>query len=924
MRPLFRVTSVLGIFTLAVVGPAWAQIQTGSILVRARDLQGAALPGASVTISSPVLITSRTAVTGDDGGQRFPALAPGTYTVRVELSGFQTVVREGIIVNTSATSTVDVTLALAGLQDSVTVRGESPTVDTTSTNVSTLISSDLLQRTPGGRDIWNLLEYKTPGLVSSRIDVGGSESGLQAGFVAKGTPHAQNTQAINGVNVSDPEASGFADFYYDYDSFEEVQVSTGAHPIEVGTPGVYVNMVTKSATDQWMGEGSFYFQNDRTQGNNIDSDLASKGIKKAGFDYLSDFTGQAGGPLVRNRLRLFTSWRDWRVHRFVAGFVDTSGTPVVESTDMFSGLVNATWQAATNHRFTAFVTRQYYDKPQRGASAQNTPLSNWKEDDVFDIYQGSWNGVLGDNVFADARFSGVDVFFPLFIKEEARSKGLQSTLEASTGVRTGSNNLEFIFDRHRFQANGGISYFKDRFAGARHELRVGYDISHSPNRFRANAIDEVNLTLLNGNPLTVLRWNTPIDVKRNMDVYAFFVGDTITSRRLTITPGLRVERTRGYLPAQASPPSRWFPDAKRQFDEIGDIPVWTNLAPRIGLVYDVTGDGKTAVKANYARYNYQVSTGLPNAVNANGLGGQVFRWTDANGDRQYQAGEEGAFLGGFGGLLTSLDPDIKQPYTDEMTFGVEREVLENFRLSAIFTYRQDRNLIGSENTGAQWIPTAVSDSLTGQTITVFEQDRSTFASNRFLVRNSDSLNMFYRGVDLVAQKRFSNRWQMLTSYTFSRSVQNQVADLFGIGQPSIDPNSRVNADGPTFWDRPHIFKTSATYALPFGVNVSGNFRAQSGQPFSRQITVRLAQGPVSVNAEPRGAQRYPRVVTLDLRASRIFQWGERRRLELMADVYNVTNENTVLNQIELTGPRFLFPSQILAPRVVRVGLKIEL
>jgi len=422
----------------------------------------------------------------------------------------------------------------------------------------------------------------------------------------------------------------------------------------------------------------------------------------------------------------------------------------------------------------------------------------------------------------------------------------------------------------------------------------------------------------------VLRWNTPIDVNRNMDVYAFFVGDTITARRLTLTPGIRLERTQGYLPAQASPPSRWFPAATRQFNEIRDVPNWTNLAPRVGLVYDATGDGRTAIKANYARYNHQVSTGLANAVNPNGLGGQVFRWSDANGDRAYQAGEEGAFLGGFGGLLTSLDPKIEQPYTDELTFGVEREVLENFRLSAIFTYRQDKNQIGTENTGARWIPTPVTDPLTNRVVTVFEQDRSTFAANRFLIRNSGSLNMFYRGVDLVAQKRFSNRWQMLTSYTFSRSVQNQVADLFGIGQPSIDPNSRVNAEGPTFWDRPHIFKTSATYAGPFGVNVSGNFRAQSGQPFSRQITARLAQGAVSINAEPRGSQRYPKVMTLDLRASRAFRRGARRMFEVMVDAYNLTNENTVLGQVELTGARYLFPTQILAPRVIRLGVRVEL
>jgi hypothetical protein len=186
----------------------------------------------------------------------------------------------------------------------VTVVGRSPTVDVTSAKESVNITREVLQNVPGGRDIWNLLEYKTPGLVSSRIDVGGSESGLQAGFVAKGTPHAQNTQALNGVNVTDPEAIGFADFYYDYDSFEEVQVITAALPVEVGTPGVYVNMVTRRGTDRLQGQVAGYYQGDKRilglnlQSNNVTPELAAKGVKKTGFKFLEDATLQLGGPLI--------------------------------------------------------------------------------------------------------------------------------------------------------------------------------------------------------------------------------------------------------------------------------------------------------------------------------------------------------------------------------------------------------------------------------------------------------------------------------------------------------------------------------------------------------------------------------------------------------------------------------------------------
>src|SRR5262245_5881006 len=173
---------------VGLAGPALAQIQTGSILVRAADEQGAVVPGVSITISSPVLVAgSMTGVTDAGGAYRFPSLVPGTYTVKVELSGFATITRESIVVLVGQTTPVDFSMKVATLAENVTVTGASPTVDTTSANVNVNLSEQLLQGTPGGRDIWALLEAKVPGLVMSRPDVGGTSGGLQGTFSARGT-----------------------------------------------------------------------------------------------------------------------------------------------------------------------------------------------------------------------------------------------------------------------------------------------------------------------------------------------------------------------------------------------------------------------------------------------------------------------------------------------------------------------------------------------------------------------------------------------------------------------------------------------------------------------------------------------------------------------------------------------------------------
>ncbi len=920
VRPGFLALTIF----LISVSTLFAQSQTGSILVRVVDPDNQPLPGVKVTIASPALVAGQVAgVTDQTGRYRFPAVPPGVYTVTFELSGFSKLVRENIAVRVGQTTNLDVQLQLVKGKEEITVSGASPVVNVTETKVATNISSSILHNVPGGRDIWSLLEYKAPSLVSSNTDVGGSESGLQAGFVARGTPPSQNTQALNGVNVTDPEAIGFADFYYDYGSFEEVQVVTASHDVEVATPGVYVNMVTKRGGDRLSAWLSAYYQSEETQSDNVTEELRAQGVEKTGFDFLEDFSAQFGGPLLSDRLRFFTSGRIWRIHRFVPGFVDDAGNPVVESTDIPSILFNVTWQVHPKHTIDLFYTRQWYDKPQRGASALNTPLSNWKEDDTFDIYQVAWNATFTDDLFLEARASFVDIFFPLFIKEEAKRLGNQSVTELTTGKVTGANTLELIFNRHRLQSKVVLNYFNDDLFGVRHEFKLGWDFSYNPNSVDVSALDDVNLFTFNGLPAFVILFNTPVNIKRNTQFNALFASDKIFIGRLAIDVGARLENVKGWLPDQSSPAGTFAP--ARSFSSL-DVINWTNISPRFGFSFDLTGDGRTAFKAAVARYYHQISTGIPDEVNPNGLAGEFRIWNDLNGDMKFEPGEEGPLLSTFGGVFTEIDPDIKQPYTDELVLSLEREIVENLRASATLTLRRDRRLLGTENIAAIWNPVQVEDPETGNLITVFDRDPSTLGNDRFLLRNAPELNQNYVGLELVVEKRFSHRWQMLASLTFSKTEQDIAATgfaIFGIGARSVDPNDRVNAKGRPFWDRPVIFKLSGSYILPYNITLAGNIRVQSGKPFNRLLNVPLTQGVVTVFAEPPGTNRHDTIFTLDLRLAKTFRIANQYYLDLMIDGYNLTNENTVLDAIELTGPAFGTPTAILAPRIFRFGARFR-
>src|SRR4029453_18685452 len=198
------------------------------------------------------------------------------------------------------TTPLDLTMKVATLAESVTVTGTSPVVDTTSANTAVNLSEQLLQGTPGGRDIWALVEYKVPSLLITRPDVGGTSGGLQGTYNARGTNSSQNSQYLNGINVGDPAAIGAAGYYYDFDAFEDIQVSTGAHDITVPTSGVFLNMVTKSGGDQGHGRTTFSWLGDAPQPQNIDDNLLRYGFRPEtnSVDFVSDINVSAGGPVT--------------------------------------------------------------------------------------------------------------------------------------------------------------------------------------------------------------------------------------------------------------------------------------------------------------------------------------------------------------------------------------------------------------------------------------------------------------------------------------------------------------------------------------------------------------------------------------------------------------------------------------------------
>jgi len=932
--------------------PVAAQVQTGSILVRVADQQGGAIPGVSVTLSSPVLVSGTTSGVSDSGGvNRFPSLQPGVYSVKVELQGFRTIVRENVQVVVGQTVPLDMTLTVATVAETVTVTGASPVVDTTTANTSVNLGEQLLQGTPGGRDIWSLVEYKVPSLLITRPDVGGTSGGLQGVFNARGTTSAQNTSYLNGINVGDPAAIGAAGFYYDFDAFDDIQVSTGAHDITVPTSGVFLNMVTKTGGEQWRGRTTLAWLGDATQTQNIDDNLLRYGFRPEtnAVDFVSDVNISAGGPVIARKLRVFASVRDWRVHVNVPAAFSTL---VLDQTDITSGLLNANYQINDKNRLTGLISRQYYKKPRRFLVASNTATidSTVNEDDVFDIYQVLWNSVITQKFFIDARVGLNKIFFPTYLNGTD-----QTLLDTATGIRTRNFVAGTERWRDRYQGNATGQYYVDEFAGGRHEFKFGFDLSHAPVENRVSRFDDVALeySSTTGLAQTVTLFATPFFTKTAINMTSLYAQDSVSWNRLTVTAGLRYEQLVGYLPEQSSPASRFFPNLPRSFARVDNVVNWKTTGPRLSAAYDLMGNGRTALKAAVGRYYYQIASGggILDGVNPNANYQEQYTWIDANGDRRFQAAENigTPVISRVDPSTISVDSDYLRPYTDEFTGGLDHELLPALRLSAIYTHRVERNPHATSNPANPYDTFLTTRPDNGRDGVAGTADDGTFqfynrtstAVNQTYFTNDRSFRQTYDGIEITATKRMSNRWQMLAGYTFA---QSRIEGL----SVNVNPNTLINVSGilagqntnfnGQIGDRPHQLKVTGTYVLPFyDIGVAGNFNSQSGVAITRQVNVaQTVGGNSTVNVEPLGSFRLPRRTVGDFRVFKTVNFGA-RSLETSVDFNNVTNANTFWDARTLSGtinlrqngdpngalntlPQFASPSQVYGPRNIRFNV----
>src|SRR5580765_1171799 len=368
MRRLRILLAIVGVVALAA-GPAFAQAvgaTTGAINGKVSDATGGVMPGVTVTISSPSMQGVRTAVTNEEGSYRFPAIPPGDYKMTYELEGFSTVVREGIRVGLGFTATVNTELKVASLTESVTVSGQSPVVDITSTKTATNFDAKELASMPSARDFWAILAA-APAVQMQRIDVGGSAAGTQTGYSTYDTKADQHRPMVEGiVNTEGTNAAGF---YYDYGSFDEVSVATGTNTAEMPWPGVMTQFIAKSGGNTYHGKIYADYESENIQSRNIDSSQIKLGLKAGGgltetdlnrLHKYYDLNGDIGGYLKKDKLWWYGSVRKQDAESLLPNF------PVKPFATLLHNVsAKGTYAINTNNKLIGYGTWGKKQQPNR-------------------------------------------------------------------------------------------------------------------------------------------------------------------------------------------------------------------------------------------------------------------------------------------------------------------------------------------------------------------------------------------------------------------------------------------------------------------------------------------------------------------------------------------------------------------------------
>lgn len=847
--------------------------QTGELSGYAIDDAGEPIAGVRVILTSPQMIGgARESVTDAEGQFRFPNLDPGNYTVTLSSPNFRGFEEKDIYVGIDAR--VDREYLLEKPMDPsendkvIKVTATRPIVDATRISRGASITPELTDRTATGRTYQDVA-LLTPGLVN------GSEAPGNPSMHG-GTPQS-NVYLLDGLNITDPVTQTFST-NFNFDAIGELQVITSGMDAEYGsTTGGVMNIVTKSGGDDFTLDGSVYWAPKELQlldpGETNDSNAVNANLS-------------VGGPIIKKKLWFFLAGQYVDNRSQLAStnspFGENFKNPP-EAFNAFYGLGKLKWQVTPWQKLSLLI------------QGDPTWITNELQDPTVhpdaerQRFQGGVKIVttsettLSDSLFWKSQLGyGADqlTIFPMSCTGDIEACALDSKpghTNQATGTSTVNDTTLTDDRRYRVMASTSLSYFLDGFLGD-HEFKTGLEGTVTwnttndwvPGRstFTDNGIDQAGSSIDGvGDPFQRTDYPEPLQKTVTANLFSLFVQDTWRPfKSLTVRPGLRFDSSRGY-----------------NDPEDGGIEIFNfnSLSPRLGAAWDPFGDSKTVIRGGYYYYNETGLLTVPSFVGRS-LASETYAFNEATGKYDTFVRAEG------GDNAVIFKPGMVPPSMHELIFGVQRELFDNAAVSADVTYRRTQNQFEDDESNVIW-------NERGDNAVGFRNGEPRFI---FSVGTPDEAMREYIGLDLAFEKRLSDKWQAYITYTLAKlegTVERYVSYSFD------NPTQRPFEYGYLADDVRHRLQGTLSYDLPYGFQVGGTARFQSGRPRTKLflnsfygdfLDKRAPSGydPKDVNDPEDDVEfRTPDVFFTDVRVAWRLQELTGQDIWLMADLFNLFN-----------------------------------
>jgi hypothetical protein len=994
------------VWALVWAPPASAQ-QASGIAGVVRDSGGLAMPGVTVEAASPALIEKvRTVTTDGEGRYSIVDLRPGTYSVTFSLTGFQTLKRDGIELGGGFTATVNVTLNVGSLAETITVTGASPVVDTSTVRRQETLNSAQLESLPSGAIGLQTLAYVTPGFAATQADVGGtrdtwSAQGAYAGYHGKVT--AGTRAAFDGFrNQYFIGAASGVGYITDSGIIQEMQLETTGMGAEAGSGSTNLNVIPKAGSNTLRNTVDGYFSNEAMQGSNIDDSFRAWGINNsATVDHIYRIGMQSGGPIKRDRIWYFAAIGRWgttvvqpgayynplqgKASQAIAGM-----TPGVKSTIAGGGGYTATlfypgqpgspyatqkslyatgdaaasfdWYRNHSLRTTAQITSKqrvnfFFDlqKSCRCTTGPFTGANSIESERGWDwwpsgVVQGTWTMPVTTRLLLEAGASWQVANWVNF-SEDGVTRDDRSILELSQNYRYGATSL---LTAPIARTGRSAERFSVSYVTGTHNIKVGVSDEQAFNdesRSR-NHTDTLNYDFLNGRPNRIQYLAQPyFQQERQLVELGIFAQDQWRIQRLTLNLGLRFDYVNMGYPEADLPAGPYVP--ARHVEKLSGVPSWKDWNPRVGVAYDVFGNGRTALKASIGRFNQLSRSDLTRRFHPfSSSPTTAFRnWTDSNNNyipdcdlanfsSQDLSASGGDVCGGisdtnfgkFVPLATQFDDAITKDNRDfiwDFNAEVDHEVIRGLSLSLAYNHNWDGTYTVTDNLAWQpsdfdefcvTVPTDSRLPSSGQEQCGFYDVKPSLFSQRQLFvttyKNIPDAKFarYWDGVTISASGRLPHGINLGGGLDVGKNVDDHCFTVDAPNQPNDITN--VNTGGPfcrivTGWMDNLDFRGRASVPLKYGITASAIYRNTRGADQSATLTVSTADiatgrlrfknpGRTTLNAA-RSVNLFapnsfygPRFQQWDLSVNKAFSlgWG---RLRTALDLYNAFNANSVQN-----------------------------